>query len=159
MKRFLHFVIFSLLVAAPFPALATRPLIDRIIVGDESGEIFPEKCCWLELPRTGGLIAAKRSEACSAIGGPVGRFELVGKQIWLVGLHRCSGDMPLKHVYPEMPDRTPATWLNGRYFVKLSPMCEGDSAIDRKHLTLEIDGGIATITEQKVAESACNDAP
>ena len=148
-------------MAATFPSTATRPLIDTIVVGEESGEIFPEKCCWLELPRTEGLAVAKRAESCSAIGGPVGKFELVNKQMWLVGLLRCSGEVPLSYVYPEMPERVPATWLNGTYFVKLSPRCFGPMGAERnrKHLTLKIDAGIASIEEQKIDESECGSAP
>src|SRR5690554_2279514 len=161
MNHCLRFGLLILLLAITYPSAATRPLIDTIVVGEESGEIFPEECCWVELPKTEGLAAAKRSERCSAIGGPVVRFELVEEQMWLVGLRRCGGDLPLSYVYPEMPDRVLATWLSGRYFVRLSPRCFGANGAEksRRHLTLKIDAGIASIEAQQIDESECGSAP
>ena len=161
MNHHLRFGLLLFLLAVAYPSAATRPLIDRIVVGDESGEIFPEKCCWVDLPKTENLTAAKRAERCSAIGGPVGRFELVDEKIWLVGLLRCGGELPLSYVYPEMPDRVPATWLSGTYFVKLSPRCFGANGAEknRKHMTLQVDAGIASIKEQRIDESECDGAP
>lgn len=161
MRHLLQLGILVLLSAVMFPSAATRPLIDTIIVDGESGEIFPEKCCWLKLPKTDSLAAAKRAESCSAIGGPVGRFELVDEQIWLIGLLRCGGEMPLSYVYPDMPDRILATWLNGTYFVNLSPRCFGSMGAEknRRHLTLRVEAGIASIEAQKIDESDCGSAP
>ncbi len=161
MKHFLRFGLLFLLSAATFPSEATRPLIDTIVVGEESGEILPEECCWVKLPKTESLTAAKLAESCSAIGGPVGRFELIGEQIWLVGLLRCGGEMPLSYVYPDMPARVPATWLNGTYFVNLSPRCFGPMGAEknRKHLTLRVAAGVASIQAQRIDESECSSAP
>ena len=161
MRHLLRFGISLLFLSAAFPSSATRPLIDTIVVGEENGEIFPKNCCWVELPKTESLRAAKRAESCSAIGGPVGRFELVDEKIWLVGLLRCGGEMHLSYVYPEMPDRVLATWLNGTYFVQLSPRCFGSMGAtkSRKHLTLSVEAGIASIEAQMIDESECSGAP
>ena len=149
------------LLAVTYPSAATRPLLDTIVVGEESGEIVPEECCWVELPKSEILRAAKRSERCSAIGGPVGRFELIGEQVWLVGLLRCGGELPLSYAYPEMPDRVPATWLSGKYFVSLTPRCFGANGASKshKHLTLSIAAGVASIEAQWIDESECGSAP
>ena len=162
MRKSRIFVLLIALSAASFPCLATRPMIDRITVGGESGEIFPEECCWVELPKSERLTAAKRAESCSAIGGPVGRFELVGERLWLVGLLRCGGEeLPLSHVYPEAPDRVAATWISGTYFVNLSPRCFGamGATKSRKSMTLRISAGVATVEAEKVDESECGSAP
>lgn len=113
-----------LLLLAAAAAQATQPQRDTLQVGDQSGWFQPEECCWVELPRTERLIAAKRAERCSAIGGPVGRFQLWDNHVWLIGLRRC-GDarMPLEEIYPEMTGPTPANWLNGRFTAKLDRLC------------------------------------
>jgi hypothetical protein len=158
----LHFVFFSLLMAVAPSLSATQPLADTLVIGNERGPIHPEKCCWLELPKTERLIAAKRAEECSAIGGPVGRFELVGQEMWLVGLSRCSGDMPLEQVYPEFGDRVQANWLSGVFFAKFSPMCitqDGQQAY-RTVLRLEVGSGVvSSVQRSELDGSICEGAP
>lgn len=153
-------VLLLILLAVTYPTAATKPLLDTIVVGEESGEIVPEECCWVELPRSESLTAAKRSERCSAIGGPVGRFELIGDELWLVGLLKCGGELPLSYVYPEMPERIPAVWLSGKYFVNLSPRCFGIDGAEksRKYLTLNIVSGVVSIESQRIDESECGSA-
>ena len=72
------------------PASATQPLKDQIVVGALKGHIFPSDCCWVPLPPSEGLRAMKRAEfpGCSAIGGPVGMFELRDRKLWLTGLFK-----------------------------------------------------------------------
>ena len=55
-------------------ALATEPLHDQLTVDNETGHIFPEKCCWLALPESELLRSARRAQNCTAIGGPVGQY-------------------------------------------------------------------------------------
>lgn len=158
----LRFVLFGLLMAVVPPISATQPLADTLLVGNELGPIHPEKCCWLELPRTERLFAAKRAEACSAIGGPVGRFELVDQKIWLVGLSRCSGDMPLEQVYPEFGDRVHADWLSGVFFARFSPMCTTPDGqeVHRTVLRLEVDSGVvSSMQRSELDDSLCGSAP
>ena len=144
------------------PSLAaTPPLTDTLTIGDERGPIHPEKCCWLELPKTERLITAKRAESCSAIGAPVGRFELVDQKIWLIGLSRCGGDLPLDQIFPEFGDRVQADWLNGVFFAKFTPMCltkDGKEAY-RTVLRLEVDSGlVSNMQRNELDESVCKAA-
>lgn len=157
----LRFSMASLLLALAPATHATQPLADTLVVGKDRGPIHPQNCCWLELPKTQRLVAAKRSEACTAIGGPVGRFELIGRQIWLVGLHRCSGEVPLEQIYPEMGRRTHAAWLNGVFFAKLHPLCftSDGQPVYRTVLRLNVESGVATTLQRtELDESACRGA-
>lgn len=113
----------SMLLVAAGASQATEPMRDTLQVGERSGRFIPEECCWVDLPRTERLIAARRAQLCSAIGGPVGRFELRGEEVWLAGLRVCGGEMPLDEIYPEMTGPTPATWLNGRFRIDLDFLC------------------------------------
>lgn len=113
----------SMLFLAAGTSQATEPMRDILQIGERSGRFIPEECCWVDLPRTERLRAAKRAQACSAIGGPVGQFELRDEEVWLVGLRVCGGEMPLDEIYPEMTGPTPATWLNGRFRVDLDRLC------------------------------------
>lgn len=140
------------------PAMATRPLMDQIVVGDERGEIFPDKCCWVELPATQLLVEAKLAERCSAIGGPVGKFALIDNKLWLEGLFRCGGDIPLKQIYPDSSGPVPARWLNGKHVLKLTHLCLALDGAQVYRRVLEINvvrGDVTVIKETLVDTTAC----
>lgn len=119
-----------LLMILAAAAQATQPQTDLIQIGDQSGWFIPEECCWVDLPRTERLQAARRAESCSAIGGPVGRFELRGDQVWLTGLRRCGDEhVPLAVIYPELPDPAPADWLTGRFSARLDRLCTKEGGV------------------------------
>jgi hypothetical protein len=156
MIRWLCFIACFLLLCSP--AMATRPLMDQIVVGDERGEIVPDKCCWVELPRTPLLVEARLAEQCSAIGGPVGTFALIDNKLWLEGLLRCGGDIPLQQIYPEATGPIMASWLNGNYVLKLTPLCYASGGQDVHRRVLEInvvDGGVTVIKETLADTTAC----
>lgn len=151
-----------MILGIPAVCGATEPLSDTLVVDQHSGPFHPQKCCWVELPRTEKLIAAKRAERCSAIGGPVGRFRLADDKIWLVGLRRCGADMPLSEIYPELANPAVATWLSGVFFVGLDQICVGPQRKRqyRIFLRLEIEKGVVTKMQREERDEAiCESAP
>lgn len=149
---------FSLTLGFAALCPATEPLTDVLIVGNDSGPFWPEKCCWIDLPKTERLVEARRAEECSALGGPVGRFQLEDNKIWLVGLRRCRGDVPLHDIYPELDNPSQATWLNGVLFAKIAPMCitQHGERLYRTTLRLEVKKGVVThLQREEHAEAAC----
>lgn len=138
--------------AVPMTALATEPLHDRLTIGSDTGVIFPDKCCWIDLPESERLSEARRVEmGCTAIGGPVGEYRLEGDRLWLLGLRTCGGKLPLQSIYPELPDPAPADWVNGKVHARLGWLCRGADGmfVFRRDLTLQIERGWVVSTEEK----------
>src|SRR3546814_18528393 len=91
MGKFLKFLLLSCLAGSP--AYATEPLHDLVTMDGKTGFLFPDKCCWVKLPSSDKLDAAKlEGTQCSAIGGPVGNFELADGKLLLRRLRACDGD-------------------------------------------------------------------
>ena len=147
------------LFAVPMTALATEPLHDRLTVGSETGVIFPDPCCWIDLPESERLREARRQErGCTAIGGPVGEYRLEGDRLWLVGLRTCGGTPPLQSIYPDLPDPAPADLVNGKVRARLGWLCRGEDGIFvyRRDLTLQIERGRVVSTEEETFnETGC----
>ena len=112
----------------------------------------------VDMPPSERLRAAKRAEACSAIGGPVGRFQLWEGHVWLIGLRRCGADVPLEDIYPEMTGPALATWLTGRFRVMFDrTSCLGDGWVKPVYRTIEhlvIDQGRVVDTQTETADLA-----
>jgi hypothetical protein len=135
-------------------------MFDRLTVGDRTGILLPASCCWIALPASSRLRALRIAEArgCSAIGGPVGRFAYEGGKLWLTGLERCGGLMPLQEVYPELGERAVADWLSGTFHAKLDWLCStGDrGSIFGSELTLTVEYGVVIdLVEKKFDKSSC----
>jgi len=134
-------------------------LHDFVTIDGQDGQIFPEKCCLIELPKSEGLSAARNIENCSAIGGPVGRFRIADGKIWLVGLFRCAGDIPLEDIYPEMENPAHATWLSGVFYAAINFMCRKPNSFGSLYRTtfrLEIEKGVISNMQRKENdEAAC----
>lgn len=73
MNRLKPIVAMLLLIGAIPQAFATEPLHDQLTIDAEQGQIFPEKCCWIDLPESRQLQELRLSDRCSALGGPVGQ--------------------------------------------------------------------------------------
>ena len=150
------------LLLASAIAGATLPLFDKVVIDGKSGNIFPEKCCWMPLPKTEKLIQARRAENCSAIGGPVGVFEVADGKLWLTGLSKCAGPLPLKNIYPELRSPAPATWLSGRFTAYTDYQCTSSSSepVFRTKTVLVVDAGsVASATSEQIDASQCRPAP
>ena len=150
--------LFSIAIAAP--SLATEPLHDQFRTGDQTGWIFPSGCCWVKLPPSELLDEMKRKEmaGCSAIGGPVGKFELVDGKLWLTGLMKCSGDVRLHRVYPELDSPAFANWLSGTFKTRVDFLCYDKTVrpIYGLEQVLTVEQGVVTaITETKIDPATC----
>lgn len=139
-------------------ASATEPLHDQLAVDSQRGQIFPEKCCWIDLPDSEQLRNLRLTEHCSAIGGPVGQFKLEDDKIWLTGLYRCGGGIPLKSVFPNLPDPAFAEWLNGKFIVRVDYLCCSQAGVPvyRREINLVIRRGAVQSRDEKIYdESSC----
>ena len=150
----------ALICATSLASHATEPLHDRYQADGSSGYIYPVECCWKKLPPSERLREIKRAEltGCSAIGGPVGKFENRSGTLWLTGLYRCRGDMELTEVYPELKGPVKADWLNGSFRAQLKFLCYGEDGrrISAIHQELEVEQGVVTsLREKRHDESAC----
>ena len=132
------------LTLLPPCASATEPLHDQLTIDSQRGHIFPEKCCWVELPESELLRSARLSERCSAIGGPVGQFKLADNKIWLTGLYRCGGELPLKSVFPNLSDTALADWLTGKFIARVDYLCRNQTGapVYRREINLVIERGV-----------------
>jgi hypothetical protein len=137
---------------------ATEPLHDHLVFGNRSGVIFPPKCCWVDLPKTERLQAMRKAERCSAIGGPVGQFKYEAGQLWLTGLYRCGGPVPLKDVYPDFDNPALAVWLSGTFHARLDWLCRDKQGrfVYGTELTLTVERGTVTaVSEANYDKSSC----
>ena len=139
-------------------AFATEPLYDRLIIGESEGIIIPEKCCWLDLPKSKKLRELKFKQRCSAIGGPVGIFTLADGKLWLTGLRVCGGEISLNEVYPDRSDNIFANWLNGKFNAYMDFLCRNSKSkiIYKTELELYVEKGIV-ISKKLISndESVC----
>lgn len=158
MNRLLQSAILLVVVWLTPWASATEPLYDRLTVDSETGLIFPEKCCWLELPDSEQLRSARRAETCSAMGGPVGQFMLLEGKIWLAGLYRCGGAIPLKSMFPDLPDPAMAEWLSGKFMVRVGYLCRNraGATVYKREIGLMVQRGLVKSRDEKVNDdSSC----
>lgn len=126
-SRFSRRIIFATLsLLAIGPAGATRPLFDQYSDGEHTGNIFPDKCCHLELPEDKRIRELRRQQIgnCSAAGGPVGVFRREDGKLWLTGLAECRGEIRLRRLYPDLEGPVVATWLSGTFTAHLD-QCYG----------------------------------
>jgi hypothetical protein len=143
-------------------ASATEPLHDLLEFGTMKGVLLPSKCCWVDLPATKRLREVRMAEfgQCSAVGGVVGRFKYEDGKIWLVGLYKCGGSIPLKEIYPEFESPTLATWLNGTFEAKFDWLCEDKNGyyVYKSVIKLVVDEGrVSSFSETKYDKSSCRD--
>src|SRR3546814_15829672 len=119
----------------------------------KTGFLFPDKCCWVKLPSSDKLDAAKlEGTQCSAIGGPVGNFELADGKLLLRSLRACDGDIPLDQIYGEFHGPVVADWVSGKFFVEIDPMCRSKAGVllHRESRTL-----IIRSEERRVGKELC----
>lgn len=118
-----YILLFGLLLLSAQSVIATEPLVDQLTAEGYDGIIFPEKCCWLEKPKSKKLKKLARESSCSAIGGPISNIKLEDDRLFLTGLYKCGADILLSEVYPKFGQQQLATWLNGTYYAKLNYLC------------------------------------
>jgi hypothetical protein len=134
-------------------------LTDFYADGVRSGRIFPAPCCHVELPSNERIWEIRRRDFhnCSAVGGPVGMFRREGGKLWLTGLFKCSGEIPLKEMYPELDGPVVADWLTGTFKTALDSQCHaGGQTIYAVAQELIVEKGVVkSVTETPGDVSAC----
>jgi hypothetical protein len=157
MRKILFIVLYLLFVA---PSSATQPLLNQYTDGVRTGHIFPSGCCWVEIPANERIKEIRRREiGCSAVGGPVGMFKLEAGKLWLTGLFKCSGEVPLQEVYPDMKSPAFAEWLTGTFKTRLDFKCVapgGDPYIYAVTQELIVEKGVVqSVKETQNDLTAC----
>jgi hypothetical protein len=156
MRRILFFVLYLLFAA---PGSATQPLLNQYTDGVRTGHIFPSGCCWVEIPSNERIKEIRRREiGCSAVGGPVGIFKLEAGKLWLTGLFKCSGEIPMQEVYPDMKSPAFAEWLTGSFRTRLDFQCvvRGGQEVYAVTQELTVDKGVVqSVKETRNDTSAC----
>lgn len=150
-------VLCALIVARP--AAATEPLSDRVWYQSRAGTIhYPGKGP-LALPPSDRLRTMTLAESCSAVGGPRGVYKYMKGRLWLVGLHRCSGAMGLREVYPGMLTPPVATWVSGVVLARLGrPLCNSPEGrpVAETEVTMRVANGLVeSLVEKPGNTSAC----
>jgi hypothetical protein len=155
-RGILFFVLYLMFAA---PSSATQPLFDQYTDGVRTGHIFPSSCCWVELRDNERIWEIRRQEiGCSARGGPVGRFKLEAGKLWLTGLMKCGGDVPLQAIYPDMKGPVVAEWLTGTFKTRLDFQCtvQGVQEVYAVTQELTVDKGVVqSLKETRNDTSAC----
>ena len=161
MTRIVAFLLpLALLPCSPAPA--TEPLHDLISMEGKTGLLLPEKCCWVGLPPSEALDKAMLAElgACSAIGGPVGKFALNGEALTLISLDTCSGEVPLARIYPTLKGPIPAKWVSGEFRALLDPLCQDPRGVTvyGANVKLAVQAGRVVKAESEPRDaSACSE--
>jgi hypothetical protein len=148
---------------AAIPGFATEPMTDHYSDGARSGRIFPSACCYVELPDNKRIWEIRKRDfhTCSAIGGPVGGFRLEAGKLWLTALFKCSGELPLKEIYPDMAGPVVAEWLTGTFRTVLEPRCYA-SGQTRYAVSQELiveQGVVRSLRETPNDITACANVP
>jgi len=129
-------------------ANATMPLMDYIEYEGSRSAAWPSNGPWLELPRSDKLTELRRSEICSAIGGPRANWHVTDNRLWLTSLYRCSGKVPLESVYEGKGEPIFAQWITGRLNTyrgkRLCSETNRGLGVHEWTITFEIDKGIVT---------------
>ena len=163
MRYFQGFGVVMMSFFVTISALATEPLYDRLSYKGQAGPIYQPGTGWLSLPESERLQALKREERCSAIGGPLGTYKYDDSRLWITGLHRCSGEVALDQVYPEMVVPTLAVWLSGKLVAKLGGVvCTKPSGawVFQTELALDVERGVVLSVSEKTNDaSACVELP
>ncbi len=143
---------------------ATEPLHDTLSYQGQTGNIFPEKCCWLKKPESKELRALEikimEQGRCSAIGGPVSQLKLEDKKLFLTGLYKCGGDIPLSDVYPAFTKPALAVWLSGTFHSNLKYLCHNKKGrmVFETEMTLVVEKGLVIKNTKKINDkSSCTD--
>lgn len=103
------------------PVVATPPLSDRLEFENETTNMWTAGGNWLEVPRSDKLQEMRRTERCSAQGGPKPRWRVSDGKLWLVGFHRCGGDMPLAAIYDDATEAILADWVTAGLITNRGP--------------------------------------
>jgi hypothetical protein len=163
LERMWRLLLLVACLVAAAPATATEPLHDQYADGARTGHIFPSNCCWVELPSNDRIWEIRRKEfGCSAIGGPVGEFKLEDGKLWLTGLMKCSGKIPLQMIYPDMKAPVLAEWLTGTFKTRLDYRCYTQKTQDLYAVTQELvveKGVVVSLKETQQDVSACATKP
>lgn len=147
---------FALAVASISTAAATEPLQDRIWYHSRAGTVHQVGKGVLSLPASDRLRAIGIAETCSAIGGPRGVYRYMSGKLWLVGLHRCSGGIGLRAVYPDMLTPPIATWVNGVVVARLGRfICSsaGGVPVPEMEVTFTIQSGSVVAIVEKAGDA------
>lgn len=144
----------AILWAVMGSVFATPPLMDSLEFQSETSSVrvSGEQGLWLPLPHSPKLQEMRRTENCSAVGGPVGTWRIAENRLWLTGLYRCGGDVALSTVYGKSDEPLFAYWvtaelLSNRGTVLCGTPGFGDVVWERK-LTIKVEKGLVTLATE-----------
>lgn len=154
----------ALLLAGAPAAWATEPLHDRIWYHNRAGIVYQPGKGAIALPPSDRRRELAIAESCSAVGGPRGVYKYINGKIWLVGLHRCRGAIPLHQVYPGMLTPPVAHWINGDLVAKVGNiLCTSASGalVFENEVSFTVDKGSVTSVVEKIhgAQSCASKSP
>lgn len=139
-------------------ASATEPLQDRIWYQSRAGTIQQPGKGPLALPPSDRLRAMAMAESCSsAVGGPRGVYRVMKGKLWLVGLHRCSGAVGLRDVYPAMLTPPVAKWVSGVVLARLGRLlCTSPDGwpIMETEVTMTLEKGIVVSLVERAGDTS-----
>jgi hypothetical protein len=128
------------------PVAATTPLSDRLEFESETTNMWTASGNWLEVPRSDKLQEMRRAERCSAKGGPKPRWRVSDGKLWLVGFHRCAGDLPLTAIYDDTTAPVLADWVTADLVTNRGPyLCNSGPygpAVFATTVRLRVEGGV-----------------
>jgi hypothetical protein len=148
----------TLLLFVSVACFATPPLMDRVQYENETTTLWEQVKPWPDLPRSEKLQELRRSERCSAIGGPRGIWHIVDSRLWLTGLFRCGGDVPLESVYGGTGEPIFAEWITATMLTHRGRRLCGSSygrTVYEKTLTMKVEKGVV----KEVTEVSNEDHP
>ena len=130
----------------PSPVAATSPLSDRLEFENETTNMWTANGAWLEVSRSDKLQEMRRAEKCSARGGPKPRWRVSDGKLWLVGFHRCIGDLPLVAIYDDATEQILADWVTAELVTNRGPyLCNSGPygpAVFATTVRLKVEGGV-----------------
>ena len=137
-------------------AWATEPLSDQVWYQSRAGTLFMPGKGAIPLPGSEQLRAMAIGERCSAMGGPRGVYRFMSGKLWLIGLHRCSGGIALRDIYPEMLTPPVATWVDGVVVARLGRILCTSSAgvpIPDNEVRFTVQKGVVIALEERVGDA------
>jgi hypothetical protein len=136
-------------------AWATEPLSDQVWYQSRAGTLFMPGKGAIPLPASDQLRAMAIGERCSAMGGPRGVYRFMSGKLWLIGLHRCSGGIALRDIYPEMLTPPVASWVDGVVVARLGRILCMSSAgvpIPDNEVRFTVQKGVVVALEERVGD-------
>ena len=92
------------------------------------------------------------------MGGPVGMFKFEAGKLWLTGLSKCSGQIALQEMYPNMTAPVVAEWLTGTFETFMEFKCSSVAGPPVYAVTQQLiveKGVVQSVSEKLTDTTAC----